>query len=202
MTIKDEYSSAIDVFNRNNGILRVSAAIKQGIPKHIIYSMFSEGIIVREERGLYCLTSKLQFSNPDFVKIRLCVPKAVICLSSALYFYHLTTQIPSSVYIALPRNIRLPKLSYPPIEVIRLSSKPYLAGIDDHVLDGVQIKIYSPEKTITDCFKFKSKIGNDIAIEALKDYMKKYRPKMDKLIEYAKIDRVEKLIYPYLEALV
>jgi predicted transcriptional regulator of viral defense system len=202
MIEKNNYSLAIEVFKNNNGILRMSEAMRQGVPKHMIYTLFHEGMVIREDRGLYRLDSDIQYSNPDLVKIGLLVPKAVICLISALYFYQLTTQIPSSIYIAIPRNLRLPKVAYPPIEVIRLSSKAYFAGIDQQVLDGVAIKIYSPEKTITDCFKFRSKIGTDIAIEALKDYMKKYRPKIDKLMEYARINRVEKLMRPYLEILV
>jgi len=175
--------------------------MKQGVPKHIIYSMVEEGILSREERGLYSLTGEVQLSSPDLVKISMLVPKAIICLTSALYFYHLTTQIPSAIHIALPHHIRLPKVMYPPIDVIRLSAKAYASGIDVHILDGVEIKIYSPEKTITDCFKFRSKIGNEIAIEALKDYVKEYRPKVSKIIEYAKINRVEKIMRPYLETL-
>lgn len=199
---KNNYSQAIEVFEKNNGMLRMSEAMRQGVPKHILYSLFHEGLVIREDRGLYRLDSDIRFSNPDLVKIGLLVPKAVICLISALYFYRLTTQIPSSINIAIPRNLRPPKITYPPIDMIRLSSTAYLAGIDIQILDGFSIKIYSPEKTITDCFKFRSKIGMDIAIEALKDYMRNYTPKIDKLIEYARINRVEKVIRPYLEVLV
>lgn len=199
---KNKYSQSIDVFEKNNGILRMSEAMRLGVPKHMLYSLFNEGLVIREYRGLYRLDSDIGFSNPDLVKIGLLVPKAIICLVSALYYYRLTTQIPNSVYIAIPRNLRTPKITYPPVEVIRLSSKAYFAGIDNLTLDGVSIKIYSPEKTIADCFKFRSKIGTDIAIEALKDYMNKYHPKIDKLMEYARINRVEKLMHPYLETLV
>lgn len=195
-----DYEFAIEIFRKNNGILRMSEAIKQGIPKHMIYAMLSTGLISKEERGLYCLANDVVLTNPDFVKISKLVPKAIICLTSALYFYNLTTQIPASVYIALPQNIRFPKIIYPPIDVIWLSSKPYSAGIEIQNLDGVDVKIYSLEKTLTDCFKYKSKIGIEIAIEALKDYMKNYPPKIDKIIEYAKINRVEKIMRPYLEA--
>lgn len=196
------YSSAIEIFKKNSGILRMSEAMKQGIPQYMIYYLLSEGVLIREERGLYRLNTKFQFSNPDLIYISLLVPKAVICLTSALYFYQLTTQIPSAINIALPKNIRLPKIDYPPIDVVWLSSKVYSAGIDEQVLDGIMIKIYSPEKTITDCFKFRSKIGHDIAIEALKDYMQKYPPKINELMEYARVNRVEKLMRPYLETLI
>ncbi len=202
MIDKNNYSLAIEVFKNNNGILRMSDAMRQGVPKHMIYTLLHEGLVIREDRGLYRLESDKQYSNPDLVKIGLLIPKGVVCLISALYFYRLTTQIPSSVNIAIPRNLRLPKILYPPVDVIRLSPKAYFAGVDEQVLDGKKIKIYSPEKTITDCFKFRAKIGTDITIEALKDYMKNYRPKIDQMMEYAKINRVEKLMRPYLEALV
>lgn len=196
------YSFEIEVFNNNNGILRLTEAMKQGIRHHRIYSMLSEGIITREERGLYSLNKNFNLSSPDFVKISLLIPKAIICLTSALYYYQLTTQIPSVIYIALPNNTRTPKVKYPPIDVIKLSPKIYSAGIEIHTLDGNQVKFYSPEKTLTDCFKFRSKIGNDIAIEALKDYAKKYNPKVSELIKYAKLNRVEKIIRPYIDTII
>jgi predicted transcriptional regulator of viral defense system len=199
---KHSYSFAIQIFNQNSGILRLSEALKRGIPKHILYSMLSDAIILREDRGLYRLAGDYQPSNPDLVKISLLVPKGIVCLLTALYFFDLTTQIPPAVSIALPRNIRVPRILYPPIDVVRLSPIPYSTGVEEQFVDGVKIRIYSPEKTIVDCFKFRTKIGEEVAIEALKDYMKKYRLKIDKIIEYARIDRVEKLIRPYLETLI
>ncbi len=176
----------------------MSEAMKQGVPQYIIYAMLSEGFLIREERGLYRLAGDFQLSNPDLVKVSLLIPKSIICLTSALYFYNLTTQIPGSVFIALPRNIRIPKVSYPPIDVIRLSFGTYSAGIEEHFLDGIKVRIYSPEKTIADCFKYRGKLGEDIAIEALKSYISQSRPKLDKLMEFARLDRVEKILKPYL----
>lgn len=195
------YSSEIEVFNRNNGILRLNEAIAKGIQKHKIYAMVSAGIITREGRGLYCLKNNANLSSPDLVKVSLLIPKAVICLTSALYYYQLTTQIPTAVTIALPNNMRTPKIEYPPIEAVKLSPKIYSAGVEIHDVDGKQLKIYSIEKTITDCFKFRSKIGKEVAIEALKDYVQKYRPNIPELLKYAKLNRVEKLIKPYLETI-
>ena len=93
-------------------------------------------------------------------------------------------------------------LEYPPLEVVWLSKSPYNAGIKDYVIDGIPIRIYNKEKTIADCFKFRNKIGKDIAIEALKDYLRKPERDINKLLYYAKIDRVEKIIRPYIEAMV
>ncbi len=201
MKKKNKYAFEIEVFNRNNGILRLKEAVTQGIQKHKIYAMLSAGIITREERGLYSLKLNVNLSSPDLVKVTLLIPKAVICLSSALYYYQLTTQIPTAVTIALPNYMRTPKIEYPPIEAVKLSTEIYNAGIEVHILDGKQVKIYSIEKTITDCFKFRSKIGKEIAIEALKDYGKKYRPNLSELIKYAKLNRVEKIMRPYIETL-
>ncbi len=180
----------------------MSEAIKRGVPQYIIYAMLSEGLLIREERGLYRLAGDFQLTNPDLVKVSLLIPKSIICLISALYFYNLTTQIPGSVFIALPRNIRIPKVSYPPIDVIRLSFSIYSAGVEEHFLDGIKVRIYSPEKTIADCFKYRGKLGEDLAIEALKSYISQRRPKLDKLMEFARLDRVEKILRPFLVTIV
>jgi predicted transcriptional regulator of viral defense system len=198
----DKFEPSIQIFKKNHNTLRMVEAVRKGVPRHFIYEMVSAGILAREERGLYRLADAELFSNPDLVNISLLVPKAVICLISALYFYELTTQVPHAVWIALPRNIRTPRLEYPPIEVVRLSQKPYQAGIEELFIDGKKVPIYSPEKTITDCFKFRNLIGKDIAIEALKDYMRRSHPKIDQLIEFAQVNRVENIIRPYLEILV
>jgi predicted transcriptional regulator of viral defense system len=126
----------------------------------------------------------------------------VICLISALYFHELTTQIPHQVYFALPRDVKTPKIGYPPIKVFHFSVEPYQAGIEEHVLDGVGVKIYSREKTIADCFKFRQRIGMDIALEALQDYLHQPRADVSLLMKYARVTKVEKVMHPYLEALV
>ncbi len=195
------FEPSIEIFKENHNSLRMYEAVKKGVPRHFIYKMVSAGILSREERGLYHLAEAEPLANPDLVNISLLVPKAVICLISALYFYNLTTQVPHVVWIALPRHIRTPRIVYPPIEVIKLAPKPYQAGIEEQFLDGIKVRIYSPEKTIADCFKFRNKIGRDVAIEALKDYMRRSHGKIAKLIDFARVNRVENVIRPYLEAL-
>jgi predicted transcriptional regulator of viral defense system len=189
------------VFKENNSILRVSTAIKLGMPKHILYEMVKTGELIREAQGIYRLSESDPLSNPDLVNLSLRVPKAVICLISALYFHELTTQIPHAVYFALPRDVKTPKIHHPPIRVFHFSEKSYRAGIVEHDLDGVKVKIYDREKTIADCLKFREKIGMDVAIEAVKDYLRQPKIDVHKLLEYAKINRVEKIMRPYLEAL-
>jgi len=195
------YAKYKKIFAERNGILRAATAIELGVPKHVLYDMVKEGELVREVLGIYRLSESDPLGNPDLVNLSLRVPRAVFCLISALYFHELTTQIPHSVSFALPRDVKTPKISYPPIWVFHYSDASYQAGIVEHELDGVKVKIYDREKTIADCFKFRKKVGMDVVIEAIRDYVS--QPKLDvhKLLEYAKINRVEKTIRPYLEAL-
>jgi len=189
------------IFTNHNGILRASKAIDLGIPKHILYKMVETGELIRDGQGIYRLSETPMPGNPDLVNISLRVPKAVICLISALYFHELTTQIPHSIYFALPRDVKTPKIQYPPIWAFHYSQESYQAGIVEHNLDGIKVKIYDREKTIADCFKFRNIVGMDVAIEAVKDYLRLPKLDVNKLLEYAKIDRVEKIMRPYLEAL-
>lgn len=197
----DKYIRYKTIFKKREGILRASEAIRLGVPEHIVYEMVEKGELVKEARGVYRLAETEMSSNPDLVQVSLLVPKAVICLISALYFYELTTQIPHSIYVALPQNTPRPRVKYPPLEVFWVKHSLHSVGMDVHVLDGVKVKIYNREKTVADCFKFRNRVGEDIALEALKDYIR--QPKMDvhKLLEYAKINRVEKLMTPYLKSL-
>jgi predicted transcriptional regulator of viral defense system len=199
--MKEKYTPYKTIFKKHNGLLRAAEAIRLGVPEHIVYEMVQKGELVKEARGVYRLAGSEMPANPDLVQVSLLVPKAVICLISALYFYELTTQIPHDVYIALPQNSPRPRLKYPPLEVFWVNNSLHSVGVDVHVLDGVKVKIYNREKTIADCFKFRNRVGEDVALEALKDYVR--QPKLDvhKLIEYAKINRVEKLMMPYLKSL-
>jgi predicted transcriptional regulator of viral defense system len=189
------------IFTDHHGILRASTAIELGIPKHALYRMVKDGELVREAAGIYRLTESEPLGNPDLVQISLRVPRAVICLISALYFHELTTQIPHQVHFALPRDVKTPKIEYPPIRVFHLSAKSYQAGIEEQVLDGVNVKIYDREKTIADCFKFRERVGTDVTLEALRDYLRQPRPNVSLLMRYARINHVEKIMRPYLEAL-
>lgn len=189
------------IFTSNSGILRASKAIELGVPKHVLYEMVKAGELVREAQGIYRLSDSGPLGNPDLVNLSLRVPRAVFCLISALYFHELTTQIPHQVYFALPRDVKTPKIQVPPIRAFHFSQETYKAGILEHELDGVKVKIYDREKTIADCFKFREKIGMDIALEAVRDYLKQPKLNVPLLMKYARINRVEKVMRPYLEAL-
>lgn len=194
------FEIADKIFRENHGILRTSKAKKLGINEPTLIQMCNEGLLVKESRGLYRLADLPPLTNPDLVQVAIRVPSSVICLISALDFYQLTTQIPYKIYIALPREVKAPRIEYPPLDIVYLSKKPYSAGIEEHILDGVGVRVYSREKTIADCFKFRKKIGLDIALEALKDYLRQPNRDIQGILDYAKINRVEKIIRPYLQA--
>ena len=189
-----------DIFRSCGGQLRMSEAIERGISRYMLYSLRDKGVIEQVSRGVYRLVELPPISNPDLVTVGLRYPNAVICLVSALAYHEITTQVPHSVSVAVPRESRQPSLDYPPITVHRFSELAYRAGIEEHQIDGVTVKIYSPEKTLADCFKFRNKIGMDVVLEALKLYKARKQFDLEALLKYAKICRVEKVMHPYLEA--
>jgi predicted transcriptional regulator of viral defense system len=192
---------AIEVFREHDGILRTREALRLGIHPRVLYALRDSGALEPLGRGLYRLTDLPPLTNPDLVTVALKVPRAVVCLISALAFYELTTQVPHAVDIALSKGDEPPRLGYPPLRVSWFSELAYREGIVTHVIDGVPVRIYSPEKTIADCFKFRHRVGLDVALEALKSY--RQRPEFDlpRLLHYARICRVESVLKPYLEAL-
>ncbi len=189
------------VFRRHGGVLRTSEAIRFGIHPRTLYAMRDAGVLECLSRGLYRLSDLPPLGSPDLVAVALKVPAGVICLISALAYHELTTQIPHEVYLALPRGAEPPRLDYPPIRIFWFTGKAFAEGIDTHEVDGVSVRIYGVEKTLADCFKYRNKIGLDTAVEALRRYVSSRRVDVDKLMGYARICRVEKVMRPYLEAL-
>ncbi len=171
-----------DIFRSCGGQLRMSEAIKLGISRYMLYSMRDKGVIEQVSRGIYRLVELPPVSNPDLLTVALRFPGAVICLISALAHHEITTQVPHVISVAVPRKSRLPVLDYPPLFARRFSDRAYEAGIEYHQIDGVSLRIYNPEKTIADCFKFRNKIGMDVVLEALKLYKKRKRFNALKLI--------------------
>jgi predicted transcriptional regulator of viral defense system len=198
--MRKSFERAREIFLRHNGILKLSQAKKQGIDQKTLHEMLAEGLLVKETRGVFRLSDFPPLSNPDVIQVSIRVPSAVICLISALAFYNLTTQIPNRVYIALPRRTQKPRVEYPPIAVVWLSDKPYSFGIEKHEIDKVLVPIYSREKTVADCLKFRDKIGLNIALESLKFYLREPSPDIEKLLLSARVDRVETLMRHYVEA--
>ena len=192
---------AIEIFREHGGQLRMSEALSKGMNRYMLYSLRDKGITEQLSRGVYRLSELPPVSNPDLITVSIRFPKAVICLISALSFHELTTQIPHEVSIAITRESRTPVLDWPPLAVHRFSKITFEAGIEKHDIDGVKIRMYSPEKTLADCFKFRNKLGMDIVLEALKFYKAGKIFNVGKILKYARICRVEKIMTPYLEAL-
>lgn len=194
--------AATKTFRKHNGMLRTMEAIRLGIQPRTLYAMRDAGLIQRLGRGLYRLAELPPLSNPDLVSIALGAPKGIICLISALAFHEITTQIPHQVYLAVEQyKGRMPRIGHPPVRVFWFSGEAFHEGVETHTLDGIPVSIYGPEKTVADCFKHRNKIGLDVAIEALRLCRQRKRSSVDKLMYFAKIDRVEKIMRPYLEAM-
>ena len=191
-----------EIFKKYNGQLRMSEAIKSGISRYMLYKLRDKGIIEQISRGIYRLVELPPISNPDLVTVSLRFPNSVICLISALSYHGITTQIPHSVSVAVPRPSRLPLLDYPPVQSHRFSNNSFNAGIENHLIDNVSVKIYNTEKTIADCFKFRNRIGMDVILEALKLYKARKIFDLNKLIKYAKVCRVKNVMLPYLETII
>ena len=201
MTTQKAEQEAIDLFKEHGGTLRTSEVLRLGIYPRTLYELRDAGVLEKLSRGLYRLTELPALSAPDLAIVALKVPQAVICLVSALAFHELTTQVPHAVNIALPRGARSPRLEYPPLHVFRFSGPAWSEGVEVHQMSQSSVRVYCPEKSLADGFKFRRKIGLDIAIEALKLYRQSPRFDAGKLLHYARICRVESVMKPYLEAL-
>jgi len=198
---KSTFEKAKRIFRSRGGILKTGEALNTGIHPRTLYEMHRSGILEQLARGLYRLADLPPLGNPDVVAVTLKIPNGVICLISALAYHEITTQVPHEIYVALERGTESPRLVHPPIRIFWFSGQAFTDGIQTHKIDGVSVRIYSPEKTIADCFKYRNKIGLETAIEALKLYREKKRFRSEELMQFARVCRVEKVIRPYLEAL-
>jgi predicted transcriptional regulator of viral defense system len=195
------FDKAKALFRRHGGLLRTSEALRLGIHPRTLYAMRDEGVLEQLSRGLYRLAELPPLGAPDLVAVARKVPAGVICLISALAFHELTTQIPHAVYVALARGTEPPRLDYPPVRIFWFTGDAFTEGVEIHKLDHVSVPVYTPEKTLADCFKYRNKLGLDVAVEALKLYRQRKRMRLDELLRFARICRVEKVMRPYLEAL-
>ena len=197
----ERFKDAVDIFRSNGGTLRMSEAIHAGISRRTLYAMRDAGVLERLSRGLYRLASLPGLSAPDLVTIASRIPGGVVCLISALAFHELTTQVPHAVDVAIARGTEKPRINYPPVQVYWFSGDAFSKGIETHTIDGRQIRVYSAEKSIADAFKYRNKIGMDVALEALRTWRSRRRSRVECLLEYARICRVDRVMRPYLEAM-
>ncbi len=195
------FGRARRLFARHQGMLRTGEAIRLGIHPRTLYALRDSGEIERVSRGFYRLSAKPALTNPDLVTVALRAPRAVICLISALAHYGLTKEVPHTVDVALPSHAQIPRLGGIPLRVFWYSEPSFSTGVQLVSIDGVDVRIYSPEKSIADCFKYRNKIGLDVAVQALRMYRERARRADLRLIEkFARVDRVEKVMRPYVEA--
>lgn len=194
------FERARHIFRERGGILRTREALAAGIHPRTLYALRDAGELEQLGRGIYRLAEMPPLSDPDLATVGKRVPQGVICLISALAFHELTTQIPHLVHVALPRNAWTSKLEYPPIQVYHFSPAAFNAGVEQHTIEGVEVRVYSAEKTLADCFKYRNKIGLDVALEALRAYRTRRGARFQRVLEYARVCRVENVMRPYLEA--
>jgi len=200
MNKKDE--RIYKVFKKYKGFTRTKDILAAGIHSRDIKKVRDAGQIIRVKRGLYRLTNIPLISNQGFIDLARAIPEGVICLLSALSYYELTTFNPSVISMAICRGSREPKIEYPPVEFYHFSKKQFEAGINKIKIKGREIRIYNPEKTICDCFRYRNKLGLDIAKEGLSEYLKRKDRDLEKLLEYAEICRIKPLLQTWLNAMI
>lgn len=185
---------------RKAGVLRSRDLDAHKIPRQYLRLASEEGLITRVGRGLYVAASAQATTHHSLAMATKRAPKGVICLLSALRFHDLTTQAPYEVWFAIDRKARRPSTDQPPLRIVRFPKNSIQYGVRTHKIEGVPVQIFSPAKTVADCFKYRNKIGLDVAIEALRDCLRKRKATMDDLWEAAKVCRVSRVMQPYLES--
>lgn len=185
-----------------SGVVSMAEFRSQGIHYEYIRRMYHKGQIDRVGRGLYSLPDFDITTHHGLILAAKAIPKGVICLLSALRFYEIGTQAPHEVWIALGRRAAFPRVVFPKVRIVRFSGQAFNEGIDIHMIEGAQVKIFSPSKTVADCFKHRNKIGLDVALEALRECLRSRKCTVTELWKYAKICRVKNVMRPYLEAVV
>ena len=182
-------------------VLRRAALEEMGLSWRQINKLLDEGKLERVGRGLYVWKTAPPSEHRTLAEAAVRVPHGVICLLSALAFHGLGTQVPHAVWMAVRRGSRLPRVDWPPIEIVQFSGEAWSHGVEEHAIEGATAKITSAAKTVADCFKFRSKVGLDVALEALREYLGRRGRSMDALFEAADACRVRKVMMPYVESL-
>jgi predicted transcriptional regulator of viral defense system len=184
-----------------HGMVRPRDIEAIGLPREYLIRLHRQGKLNRSGRGVYTVPDASVTEFHSYAEVTKRVPEAVVCLLSALAFHGITTQSPSAVWIALRKGARRPSLASPSLRIVRLSGPSLTEGIENHKVEGVPVRVYSVAKTVADCFKFRNKIGLDVAMEALKDSLRQKKTSINEIYHYAKICRVSNVIRPYMEAL-
>ena len=188
----------IGILKENRGIARTRNFLTNGVHPRDLYRMRNEGTLECISRGLYQIAGQIP-ADPDMATVCQKIPEGVICLFSALAIHEITTEIPRGVHIALKRGSEKPRINYPPVQYYWMSGAAFTEGVERKKIGGTDVPVYCVEKTLADCFKYRNKIGMDVVLEALKLYRERCRFDGNKIMNYAKICRVDKVMRPYLE---
>lgn len=183
------------------GPVRARDLDQAGIPRAYLKRLCDRGLLERVDRGLYRIVDAPMTELSSLAEVSKRVPHAIICLLSALQVHELTTEAPHAVWVLIDRHARMPRLRSPAIEVIRASGNALEHGVETRLIDGVAVRLTTPAKTVADCFRFRRHVGLDVALAALRDYLRKRTGSIDALVEAAHADRIYTFMRPYLEAL-
>jgi predicted transcriptional regulator of viral defense system len=186
---------------RKKGILRPRDLEAHGIAGEYLNKLLADGTFERPGRGLYRLATARPSRHAQLAEVAKRVPKAVICLLSALDYHGLTTEIPHEIWLAIPQKTRPPQIEYPPLRTVRMTDAAYRFGAQTHAIDGVEVRITSAAKTVADCFKFRNLVGLAVALDALRDCWRKKKATSDELWKAAKVCRMTNVMRPYMETL-
>lgn len=192
----------VELFKRCGGIAQYSDIKKAGFHNDILQSLVASGRIQKMSRSVYKLAEVDDLINPDLVIASIKAPKGVVCLISALAFYEVTDEIPRHVDLAIPRGAHANKINHPPVKYYRFTQDAWRVGMEVQKIVGQEVRIYNLAKTIADCFKFRNKIGFDVALKALKNALSEKKVSPKEIMMYAKTCRVVKVIQPILESLI
>lgn len=199
--MKSKRSSLIAFLTQKGGVATYSDLMEAGFHKRTLRSFLHSGKIQKIDRALYKLSDGPASSNPDLVTVSIKAPQAVICLVSALAFHEATDEIPRHVHLAIPRGKHASRIKYPPVHFYRFAPEVWKMGVEEHKIEGHSIRVYNLAKTVADCFKFRNKIGIDLARAALKVAITEKQVSPKEIMRYAKLCRVTKFIKPLLETM-
>ena len=199
MTNQNPTERALRVL-RHSGIARSRDLERAEVSRTQIRRLLEQGVIERVGRGLYRDPAAPLDERSDIAQAARLVPGGVVCLLSALRFHGLTTFNPFELWLAIDRKAWRPRAGHPPLRLIYLSGAALHEGVEEHEVDGVQVRVFSAAKTVADCFKFRNKIGTDVAVEALREFRRAHPKRLEAVWRFAGVDRVTRVIRPYLEA--
>ena len=199
-----EYQPHRHILNlaRLNGLLRARDVDSAGAPRALLARLTRKGQLVRLGRGLYALPDRASSEHDSLAEVSAKSSTGVVCLISALRFHALTTQQSSEIWLAVPHKAHPPRMDFPPLRIVRMSGEAMTQGIDEIDVAGTAVRVFCVAKTVADCFKFRNKVGLDVALEALHEAWHGRRVNMDELWRYAEICRVANVMRPYMESLV